>query len=302
MIFDEKTASDRWPKTWKIIGKGYQIEEPTMHRLLSHLRLADLELFITAAHLKSLSKAASFHHCSQSAASADILRVETAFDRLLCTHEKRQFRLTPEGAALIPKAEEWIKQFRDTIATDAPRPIRLATTHAIACVVVPTLLSRESIDLSLMRPDKAYETILLDEADIALVTDNAPWEGVTSVEVGTGSFQLYSSSPNASLKPVILPENQIEVLSLIQRWDQTHKDRIPIKARIPSWSLIADICASSKEVGFLPEFLAKKVGLYPVPWQPNPSYYRILALYRSCGEAFQERLNRLIHQCHNIFS
>src|SRR5476651_2048149 len=103
-----------------------------MNRHLSYLRLADLELFITAAHLKSLGKAASFHNLSQSAASAAILRVEAAFDRPLCTHEKRQFRLTPEGATLVPKAEEWLKQFRDTIATDAPRPIRVATTHAIA--------------------------------------------------------------------------------------------------------------------------------------------------------------------------
>jgi len=37
---------------------------------LRDLRIADLELFITAAQLKNLSKAALFHHISQSAASA----------------------------------------------------------------------------------------------------------------------------------------------------------------------------------------------------------------------------------------
>ena len=47
---------------------------------LSHLRISDLELFITAAHLKSLSKAASFHNLSQSAASTAILRVEAALE------------------------------------------------------------------------------------------------------------------------------------------------------------------------------------------------------------------------------
>lgn len=273
-----------------------------MNRLLSHLRLADLELFITAAHLKSLGKAAAYHNLSQSAASTAILRVEAAFGRPLCTHQKRQFRLTSEGTTLVPKAEAWLKQFRDTIATDAPRPIRVATTHAIARVVMPAILSVEAIDLTLMRPDGAYGAVLTDEADIALVLDNAPWEGVTSVEVGTGSFQLFSSSSKAPLAPVILPESQIEVLSLMQRWEKTHKKRLEIKARIPSWSLIADICADSQEVGFLPDFLAKKTGLQPVSWQPQPSSYRILVLYRPSGEAFQMRLNRFIHQCREIFA
>jgi DNA-binding transcriptional LysR family regulator len=273
-----------------------------MNRLLSYLRIVDLELFITAAHLKSLGKAASYHNLSQSAASAAILRVEAAFERPLCMHEKRQFRLTHEGMTLVPKAEEWLKQFRDTVATDAPRPIRLATTHAIARVVIPALLPVESVDLTLMRPDGAYGAVLTDEADIALVLDNAPWEEVISVEVGVGSFQLYSAIFEAPLAPVILPENQIEVLSLMQKWEQVHKKRLEVKARIPSWSLIADICADSQEVGFLPDFLAMKANLHPVTWQLKPSRYRILALHRPSGEAFQRRINRFIKQCCEIFA
>lgn len=271
-----------------------------MNRLLSHLRLADLELFITAAQLGNLGKAALFHHLSQSAASAAILRVEAAFDCSLSTHEKRQFRLTPSGKTLVPKAEAWLKQFRDTVITEAPRPLRLATTHAIAQVVVPALLSFEVIDLNLMRPDKAYEAVLMDEADIALVLDNAPWEGVTSVEIGSGSFQLYSSSPKTPARPVILPENQMEALSLMQKWEKMYQTRLPIKARIPSWTLIADICAKSKEVGFLPEFLAKTRELHPVPWQPKPSPYRILALYRPLEESFKVRLDKFIKQCQKV--
>lgn len=48
-----------------------------MNQALRHLRIADLELFITAAHLKNLGKAALIHNLSQSAASASIMRVET---------------------------------------------------------------------------------------------------------------------------------------------------------------------------------------------------------------------------------
>src|SRR5437870_13252104 len=82
---------------------------------LSNLRIADLNLFITAAHLKSLGQAASFHHLSQSAASAAIQRVESAFGIPLCTHEKRRFTLTREGELLLPRAEHWLRQLHDTV-------------------------------------------------------------------------------------------------------------------------------------------------------------------------------------------
>jgi len=268
---------------------------------LRNLRIADLELFITAAHLKNLGQAASFHHLSQSAASAAIQRVETAFGRSLCKHEKRQFGLTKEGQLLLPRAEDWIRHLHDTVATQAPQPIRFATTHAIARVSIPSILSIESIELKLMRPDRAYAAILRDEADIALVLDNAPWEGVIATEVGKGCFQLYSTQIEAPLGPVLLPEDQIEVLTLQQRWQQVYNQPLAIKARLPSWSLIADICLSSSEVGFLPDFLTLQSRLHPVPWQPTPSRYRLLALYRNAGNAFQSRLDQLLRQWRKVF-
>ena len=79
---------------------------------LRDLRIADLDLFITASHLKNLGQAAALHHLSQSAASAAIQRVEKAFGRPLCTHERRQFRLTKEGQLLLPKAENWLRHVK----------------------------------------------------------------------------------------------------------------------------------------------------------------------------------------------
>jgi len=273
-----------------------------MNNLLSHLRLADLELFITAGHLKNLSKAAALHNLSQSAASTAIGRVELAFNTSLCTHEKRQFRLTNDGAQLLPEMEDWLRLFRERIAVKIPRPLRLATTQAIARAVIAKILPEEAIELKLMRPDRAYHAVLMDEADIALVPDNTPWEGLNSVEVGAGVFQLYSKLRDVSVVPVLLPENQIEVLHLLQKWQQIHGKALEVKARIPSWSLIADVCANSNDVGFLPDFLGKKARLHPVSWQSDPSKYRILALFHSFDVAFQKRLNLLVNLCQRAFA
>lgn len=272
-----------------------------MNSLLSHLRIADLELFITAGHLKNLGKAAQLHNLSQSAASTAIARVEQAFCQALCTHEKRHFRLTHQGANLLPTVEDWLRQFREKIAINTPRPLRLATTQAIARAVISALLPVEAIELKLMRPDLAFDAVLNDEADFALVPDNSPWNGVNSEEVGKGLFQLYSTLQNAPLGSILLPENQIEVLCLLQRWKQLHGSPLTIKARIPSWSLIADICANSTDISFLPDFLGKKAKLHPVTWQPEPSSYRILALFHNFDVSFQKRINLLIECCQKAF-
>jgi DNA-binding transcriptional LysR family regulator len=263
---------------------------------LRDLRIADLDLFVAAAHLKNLGQAAELCHLSQSAASVAITRVEAAFGRPLCAHERRQFKLTREGEEMLPRAEKWLRELREGVATEELQPIRLVTTHAIARVSIPPVLAIDTVDLKLMRPDIAYAATLRGEADVALVLDNAPWEGVIASEVGKGSFQLYCTLKKAPRGPVLLPEDQIEVLTLQQRWEQLHGKPLPVKARIPSWSLIADICQSSTAVGFLPDFLARQLGLHPVSWQPPPSRYRILALTRSTSQLFQKRLNKLLRE------
>ncbi|MFZ4773576.1 MAG: hypothetical protein ACOYK9_06275, partial [Chlamydiia bacterium] len=203
---------------------------------------------------------------------------------------------TREGQLLLPRLENWIKELRDLIISKDQIPIRLVTTHAIAQIAVPALLSMNNIDFKHMRPDHAYAAILHDEADIALVLDNSPWKGVIAAEIGKGYFQLYSSDKDANLQSVLLPEDQMEVLALQQSWQQVHGYPIPVKSRIPSWSLIVNICSESKEVGFLPDFLAKKFNLHPVLWQPATSEYRVLAIYRNTGKQLQERLHQLMRE------
>ena len=269
---------------------------------LKNLRVADVELLITATHLKSMSKSAAFHHLSQSATSTAIRRVESAFGIPLCTHEKRQFRLTREGQVLLPRLELWTKQLKDLVLSKDQVPVRLAMTHALAQAAIPMLLSQKNIYFTQLRPDLAYAAVLQNEADLALVLDNAPWNGVLAAEVGKGHFQLYSKDPKASMKPVLLPEDQIEVLSLKQSWSHIYGTPIPVKACIPSWSLIATICRDSDEFGFLPDFLAKKYLLHPVLWQPETSDYRVLALYRNTGKSGYDRLQQILQELRIAFS
>lgn len=282
-----------------------QIEEKALQQIehsLKNLRIADVELFISAARMQNLGRAAMVHHLSPSAASASIQRVEAAFRVDLCTHERRQFRLTPAGQMLLPKLEAVVRQVRELITVSDEPVIRLVTTHAIAQVAIPSLLSFSKIEFKHRRPDQAYAEILQGEADIALVLDNAPWKNVLATEVGKGSFQLYCRNKEIAIKPVLLPEDQMEVLFLQQAWLQIHGYALPVKTRIPSWSLIGQICEATEEIGFLPDFLAKTFALYPVAWQPAPSSYRILAIHRNGEKQLQRRLEAVIEVLSKVFS
>lgn len=168
------------------------------------------------------------------------------------------------------------------------------TTHAIAQIILPQLINVENIDFQHLRPDLAYAAILRGEADVAIVLDNAPWKEVIATEIRSGVFQLYSKEENAPFQPVILPEEQMEALNFEQSWSQVYQEPVPLKARIPSWSLIATICADAQVVGFLPDFLWEKFDLHPVSWQPIPSNYRMLAIYRPQGERTQTRIDGLL--------
>jgi DNA-binding transcriptional LysR family regulator len=291
----KKSADIQFPQ------KSQEMVLLNLERSLKNLRVADVELFITAAHMKSLGKSAHHHHLSQSATSTAIRRVEAAFGIALCTHEKRHFSLTHEGAMLLPKLESWLRLLRDLISFKDHPPIRLVTTHAIAQIAAPAILAAENIHFQHKRPDQGYAAILNGNADLALVLDNAPWKGVVAKEIAAGEFRLYSTLVNAPIQPVLLPEDQIEVLALQQSWQQKCGYPLPVKSRIPSWSLIANICSESNEVGFLPDFLGEKLQLHPVSWQPKAASYRILALYKSCDRHLQARLDTLIHQLQKVF-
>ncbi len=272
-----------------------------LEKSLRNLRVADLELFISAGHMKNLGKAALIHNLSQSAASAAIQRVEAALETALCEHKKRRFDLTRKGQLLMPRLECWLKELQEIISLDQI-PVRFVTTHAIAQIAVPTLFSMGNIEFRHMRPDHAYASILRGEADVALVLDNAAWKGVISEEVGKGHFQLYSSNMDVPMTSVLLPEDSMEVLSLQQSWLQMHSSALTIKARIPSWSLIASICEGSSEVGFLPDFLAKTLHLHPVKWQPATSQYRVLAIYRNVGVEQQGCIDAILRKLRSAFT
>ena len=68
-----------------------------------------------------------------------------------------------------------------------------------------------------------------------------------------------------------------------------------------SWSLIADICINSDEVGFLPDFIALKFKLHPVTWQPDIYPYRILAIHKAQDKQMQKRLKSLLEKLKKAF-
>ena len=139
---------------------------------------------------------------------------------------------------LLPRVESWVKQIRDLIVSKDQIPIRLVTTHAIAQIAVPALISTDSIDFKHMRPDHAYAAILHGEADIALVLDNAPWKGVIAAEIGKGYFQLYSRGQGDSIEACPSPRRSNG--SVIPAAELAAGSRLFAASKIAHPQLVAD--------------------------------------------------------------
>jgi DNA-binding transcriptional LysR family regulator len=154
------------------------------------VRLLDIKLFTLAARYKNLTLASKKIHLSQSAASASIKKLESALGINLCCHKRSEFELTREGLHLLPILEQWLKDFDRIISGAENMPFRIATTHALATIVSTVSVDRPELELGLLRPDFAYESVILDRADIAIVLDNRSWSNLDSFELYSGEFGL----------------------------------------------------------------------------------------------------------------
>jgi hypothetical protein len=265
-------------------------------KFLKNIRIADLELFILASNLKNLGKAAKLSNLSQSAASIAVQRVESSFSIKLCNHQKRNFALTKIGEILLPKLEKWLNELKHIIKLENQFPIRFCTTHSIAQIIIPNILKIDNFEFEYLRPDQTYEKIINNTSDLGIVIDNFPLKKVETIEITKGKFQLYSKRKDVSIKKILISENQMEVLHLKQDWKDKYDSYLPIKSIIPSWSLIASICMSSDEVGFLPDFIAKKFNLYPISWNIGYYPYRLLAIYKNKNHFLKSRFIQIVNK------
>lgn len=139
-------------------------------------------MYCDLAETKSFTKAAQINGVTQSAVSQTISAMERHFKSLLIERSKKNFRLTTEGQVVYDFSKK-ILQTYDVIESSMQElkgivsgNIRLSTIYSIGLYKIPPSVKSfmesypaVNVQVGYRRPDKVYEDVLANTADLGLV-------------------------------------------------------------------------------------------------------------------------------------
>ena len=149
--------------------------------MLGQVVLDDCKLFRDVAQSRSVSKGAALNGISQSAASQQIQEVEDRFGIELLDRSTRPLGLTPAGRLyfelcreVLRKAEEFTSAL-DELKHEIGGTVRIASIYSIGLSEMPRLREefgrlypKASLRTEFLRPDRVYEAVMTDAADLGL--------------------------------------------------------------------------------------------------------------------------------------
>jgi DNA-binding transcriptional LysR family regulator len=151
--------------------------------MVEAMYLEALKIFCDVVRHRSFSKAAALNHISQSAASQNVLQLEKSLGVRLLDRSKRPFELTREGEAYYDGCrgiveryyaiEEQVKTMRNEIAGT----VLVAAIYSVGLSGMSRHVQRfarlypqANIRLAYLHPDRVYESVLNEEADLGLIS------------------------------------------------------------------------------------------------------------------------------------
>lgn len=143
----------------------------------------ECKLFRDVAHGRSLSRAAQLNGISQSAATQQIQEMERRLGAQLLDRSTRPLGLTPAGKLFSDLCRDVLRRTEDFAASlenireAVDGTVRVASIYSIGLSDMPALQKEfaarwpdATIHMELLRPDKVYEAVLADQADLGFIS------------------------------------------------------------------------------------------------------------------------------------
>jgi DNA-binding transcriptional LysR family regulator len=143
----------------------------------------DCKLFRDVAHARSLSKAAAMNGISQSAATQHIQELERRLGVQLLDRSTRPLGLTPGGKLYAELCRDVLRREEDFVAAldeikaEVEGTVRVASIYSIGLSEMSRLRDEflrvcpgAQLHVEYLRPDKVYEAVLEDQADLGFIS------------------------------------------------------------------------------------------------------------------------------------
>jgi LysR family transcriptional regulator, transcriptional activator of the cysJI operon len=143
----------------------------------------NLRLFRDIAQTRSYSKGAAMNELSQSAATQHVQELEKSMGVTLLDRSRRPLTITAAGQLYLEYCREALRhkeQFEgelERLKNDVEGTVRVASIYSVGLSEMVELEKEfgrrqpsASLEVEYLRPEKVYEAVLADEADLGLVS------------------------------------------------------------------------------------------------------------------------------------
>ncbi len=197
------------------------------------LTFKQIETFFWAARLGSFARTAQHLNATQSAVSMRIIEIEAQLQLPLFDRTQRTARLTPEGAMLLPHAEDVLlsmERLLDAMSrkeSQATGRVRLGVTENVAVTWLAELMKalkhdhpRLQIDLEINISHILEDKLYSRDIDMALAACELPPSQFSSTPLQSLAFRWMCSPDLTSAPEILVPESfaDLPILAVTQSW------------------------------------------------------------------------------------
>jgi DNA-binding transcriptional LysR family regulator len=284
--------------------------------------LASLRLLRDVAHLHSVSKAARLNGISQSAASQQIQELERELDIELFDRSTRPLSITPAGKLYVDYCRDVLRRLDEfeielaKLKNEATGTVRLAAIYSVGLSEMSEIEAEfakrfpdAELSVSYLRPERVYEAVRREEADLGLVSYAEssrdvialPWreeEMVVAVAPGHRLSAL-STVPVAALEgeAFVGLDEDLPIQAHIERYLRDHRASIEIALRFDNLQMTKEAVAHGAGVSIMPKRVmmddiaqGRLVALRLLP----PDLYRPVGIIHRRKKVFREVVRGLL--------
>lgn len=246
-----------------------------------------LALFVRAAELRSLSKAAQASHIGLAAASRRITLLEHRFKTLLLTRSPKGVALTAAGLALLPHAKATLLQLNqmqaemNDHAAGRKGSLRLLANTSAMTETLPDDLASFAAANPLVRlkveerwSAEIARAVLAGEADVGIILEGLPTEGLRTfpyrsdrLAVVTRRDHALASTPTSSLTytdvldfDVVALESGSSMMRLLAEQAAVAGKVLKLRIQVRSFEAVCRMVQAGLGVGLLPYQAASALG------------------------------------------
>jgi DNA-binding transcriptional LysR family regulator len=241
------------------------------------VNIENLRLIRDVAQHKSVSKAARLHEISQSAASQQIHELEKELNVTLFDRSTRPLTVTPAGKLYLEfcrdvlRRREELQASLEKVKREMNGTVRVAAIYSVGLSVMAQIEERFSkrfpdaeLQVSYLRPERVYEAVEQDEADLGLLSYAEssrevvalPWREEEMVVAVASSHELARarsvSATTLEGQTFIGFDEDLPIQNHISRYLREQKVEVDVTLRFDNLQMIKEAVAHGAGVSIIP--------------------------------------------------